>query len=282
MPREIRVVLDRDDAAEQRDLRVPAVLAEDGQGDGRVLAHVAEAQAALVHVQEDAAVLPVVPGGGGVRLAGRAHRRDDRRVRPGEERVDLGRDGHGRHERRAYLAATGTASVSSSNLTSRTARSRTTKSVLATTQQAAEHEGRLDPDHHRDRPRERIPGGEEDHRAHPAVRRDARELLRRDRPLQRRVPDHRAERECEAGSPRRQCVSRTVSGWNARRRFCTAVTIRRRPAVTMGRRGRQRSPAMPPSSAPTPSPHDDERPRARAVHASASRCTGRARRTART
>jgi hypothetical protein len=82
---------------EQCDLPVPAVLAEDGEGDGGVLAHVAEAQAALVHVEEDAAVLPVVPGRGRVRLAARADRRDDRRVGPSEERVDLGRDGHRRH-----------------------------------------------------------------------------------------------------------------------------------------------------------------------------------------
>src|SRR5262245_51528385 len=60
-----------------------------------------------------------------------------------------------------------------------------------------DQEVRLEPDRHRDRPGERVAGGEEDHRSHPAVRRDARELLRRDLALQRRVPHHRAESERE-------------------------------------------------------------------------------------
>ena len=37
-------------------------------------------------------------------------------------------------------------------------------------------------------------------------------------------------------------------------RFCAAETIRSSPVVTIGSRGRQRSPAIPPSKAPTPSP----------------------------
>src|SRR5438445_2275440 len=134
---QIGIVLDRDDAAEQRDLRVPAVLAEDCQSDGRVPAHVAEAEAARVHVQEDTPLVPVVPGGGRVRCAARAYRRDDRRVRPREERVDLGRYGHGRQGRRAYCAVTATASVPSSNSTSRTAGRRITNRVLTTIHAAA-------------------------------------------------------------------------------------------------------------------------------------------------
>ena len=54
--------------------------------------------------------------------------------------------------------------------------------------------------------------------------------------------------------PAAATVSRSVVGWNARIRFCAAVTIRSSPVVTIGRRGRHRSPASPPSSAPTPSP----------------------------
>ena len=49
-------------------------------------------------------------------------------------------------------------------------------------------------------------------------------------------------------------VSRRVDGRSARMTFCTAVTMKSSPVVTIGSRGRQRSPASPPSSAPTPSP----------------------------
>src|SRR5438876_1870844 len=50
-------------------------------------------------------------------------------------------------------------------------------------------EVRLDTDRHRDRPGERVARREEDHRAHPAVRGDAGELLGRDVALQGGVPD---------------------------------------------------------------------------------------------
>src|ERR1700753_222522 len=46
-----------------------------------------------------------------------------------------------------------------------------------------DREIRLDADRHRDRARERVAGGQEDHRAHPRVRRPPRELLGRHLPL---------------------------------------------------------------------------------------------------
>ena len=67
------------------------------QRDARVAAHEAKAKPALVHVEEDAGAVPVVPGRDGVRGAVGPQRRDDGRVRPPQELVDLRRERQPRH-----------------------------------------------------------------------------------------------------------------------------------------------------------------------------------------
>src|SRR5262249_47428050 len=62
-------------APAQRDVRRP-VLHQDGQRDVRVLAHPREPLAAAVHVHDQPPLVPQVPGGDGVRLAGRRDRAD--------------------------------------------------------------------------------------------------------------------------------------------------------------------------------------------------------------
>jgi hypothetical protein len=76
---ELRVVSKLDDAAQQRDVVVPA-LAEDRQRDPRVAAQVTGPWAAGDHAQQEVAVLPAVPGGGRGRSAVRPHGADDRRA----------------------------------------------------------------------------------------------------------------------------------------------------------------------------------------------------------
>ena len=96
--REVGVVFDGDNPAEQADVGIPVVSGEDGKRGMWVAAHVAETQPALVHVQEDATVLPVVPGRHGVRRPIQANGSDDRRIGPGQELVHFGWDGDGRHQ----------------------------------------------------------------------------------------------------------------------------------------------------------------------------------------
>src|SRR5207249_5405115 len=81
---EVDVVVDLDDATEQRDVHSP-VLAENRERDTLVAANVGKAGAAYVHVEERTAVLPVVPGGHGVRRTVTLQRGDDRRMRLGKE-----------------------------------------------------------------------------------------------------------------------------------------------------------------------------------------------------
>src|SRR5579859_3056504 len=101
---QVGVLLDRDDASEQAHVVVPALCSENGERDARIAAHVLEALARVLHVQEDAAVLPVVPCRRRVRRAVGTDRRDDGRVRLGEECVDLGRDRNPRHQAAAFSA----------------------------------------------------------------------------------------------------------------------------------------------------------------------------------
>ena len=93
------VVGDRHDLAEQAHVPVPAVLsaAEDGERGPRIPAHVAQAEAAVLHVQQHAAVLPVVPGRRGVRRAVGAHGCYDGRIRTRQKCVHLRRNGNTRH-----------------------------------------------------------------------------------------------------------------------------------------------------------------------------------------
>src|SRR5712691_1387776 len=64
---EIGIVLDRDDPADQADVAVPAACIEHGPGSTGIAAQEPQAQPAFVHVQQHAAVLPVVPRGHRVR-----------------------------------------------------------------------------------------------------------------------------------------------------------------------------------------------------------------------
>src|SRR3954453_6801628 len=94
----VGVILERNDAAAQADVVIPAVLAEHRQRDARIGAQPLQARAALVHVHQHAAVLPEVPGADGVRAAVRLQRRDDARVRLAQELVELGGKGWIGHE----------------------------------------------------------------------------------------------------------------------------------------------------------------------------------------
>src|SRR5690606_7530326 len=58
---QVLVVPHLGDAADQGDVGVPVVLGQHGEGDARVAAQVLQADAALVEVEQDAAVLPQVP-----------------------------------------------------------------------------------------------------------------------------------------------------------------------------------------------------------------------------
>src|SRR5690606_36477723 len=77
---QVHVVLQGNHPPLQADVRVPALLVQDGQGDPRIRPHVLEPFAAFVHVDQHATVLPRVPGRHGDRLAVRAQRGDDTRV----------------------------------------------------------------------------------------------------------------------------------------------------------------------------------------------------------
>jgi stress-induced morphogen len=95
---EARIVLERLDLAGERHVPVPTIgSAENGHRDARVTTEMAEADAALVQVEEDAPVLPVVPGGGGMRAAVGSNRGHDGRIGLVEKRVEIAWNGRLRH-----------------------------------------------------------------------------------------------------------------------------------------------------------------------------------------
>src|SRR5665647_3316622 len=95
---EVDVLFDRDDRSHERDVVVPVAVLEHGERHVRVRAEVAEAHARVLHVQEYASVLPVVPGGRRVRRAVGPYGADDSGMRLREERGNLLRDGDARHD----------------------------------------------------------------------------------------------------------------------------------------------------------------------------------------
>jgi hypothetical protein len=70
---EALVVPELDNSAEDRDRVIPVLEIEHGDGHTRIAAHVAEPQALEVHVDEQTAVVPVVPCGRRVWGTVRAH-----------------------------------------------------------------------------------------------------------------------------------------------------------------------------------------------------------------
>jgi hypothetical protein len=78
-----------DDPAKHRHGAIPIRDVEHRNGAPRVSPHVTQAQPLEVHVDEDPAVLPVVPGRGRVQRPVRADGRDDRSVRSFQELNEL-------------------------------------------------------------------------------------------------------------------------------------------------------------------------------------------------
>jgi len=79
-----------DDPAEHGDGVVPVAKIEHGEGHALIVPHVLQAKPLEVHVDEDAAVIPVVPRRGRVRSAIRANSGDDRSLRLLQELNELG------------------------------------------------------------------------------------------------------------------------------------------------------------------------------------------------
>jgi hypothetical protein len=84
------VIAELDDAAEHRDGAIPVLHVEHRDGYSRVASHVGQPQPLEVHVDEQAAVVPVVPGRGRIWSAVRADGGNDGRVRPLQELDELG------------------------------------------------------------------------------------------------------------------------------------------------------------------------------------------------
>src|SRR6185437_8958427 len=80
------VLADVLDVADDADVGVPVALVDHVEGDPGVAADVLKALTAFVHVHQDPAVVPQVPGSRGYRLAIRPQGRDDRRVRLAQHR----------------------------------------------------------------------------------------------------------------------------------------------------------------------------------------------------
>jgi hypothetical protein len=84
------VIMELDDAAEHRDGAVPVPHVEHRDGYSRVVSHVGQSQPLEVHVDEKAAVVPVVPGRGRIGSAIRADGGNDGGVRLLQELDELG------------------------------------------------------------------------------------------------------------------------------------------------------------------------------------------------
>ena len=84
------VVAQLDDPPEHADGVVPVGKIEDSDGHALIAAHVPQAQPLDVHVDEDAALVPLVPGRGRVRSAISAHSGDDRSMQALQKLNDLG------------------------------------------------------------------------------------------------------------------------------------------------------------------------------------------------
>src|ERR1700683_50165 len=69
------------DVADDADVGVPVAFIEHVERTPGIVAHVLQPFAALVHVHQNPALLPLIPGGRGDRLAAPPQGRDDRRVR---------------------------------------------------------------------------------------------------------------------------------------------------------------------------------------------------------
>ena len=93
------VVANLDDGAEHRDRPIPVPDVQHRDRDAGVAAHVAQTQPFEVHVDEDPAVVPVVPGRSRIRRPVGADGRDDCSMRLLQELDDLVGQRRERHER---------------------------------------------------------------------------------------------------------------------------------------------------------------------------------------